>query len=59
MILPIGPAEKAMLDAIDGERTIGRIVEIAGGEAKDRARAFFEALWSYDQITVDASAARS
>lgn len=59
LILPIGPAEKAMLDAIDGERTIGRIVEIAGGEAKDRARTFFEALWSYDQITVDASAARS
>lgn len=58
LILPIGAPEKAMFDAIDGQRTIGDITR--GEGASDRERAFFEQLWRYDQVTFDASlAARS
>lgn len=55
LVLPVSAAEKAMLDAIDGARPIGAIVEHVGGEAAECARSFFEKLWSYDQVVFDAS----
>lgn len=55
LFLPIGPAEKAWFDAIDGIRTIGDIVEKMPFPAHpirslDAARTFFERLWWYDQV---------
>jgi len=60
LYLPIDATEKRLLDAVDGSRTIA---EIAGGNATqpdagsrlERARAFFERLWWYDQVVFDAS----
>jgi SAM-dependent methyltransferase len=56
LILVIGAQEKRMFDAIDGRRSIAQIVDVARGDgAWPRARAFFEKLWSYDQVVFDAS----
>lgn len=51
--LPINAAQKRLLDAIDGERTIGDM--IAGDAGIAAARAFFERLWWYDQVVFDTS----
>lgn len=56
LILPIGATEKALLDAIDGDRTIGEVIERVGAGATEAARSFFESLWAYDQVVFDASA---
>ena len=50
--LPIDAKEKALVDAIDGERSIG---EIAGDEQPDFCRALFERLWWHDQVVFDGS----
>lgn len=55
LILPISAEERTMFEATDGNRTMGEIAAAAGGEASPAARSFFEALWSHDQIVVDAS----
>jgi hypothetical protein len=60
LFLPIGKAEKLLLDAIDGVRNIGDIVERASSTSNrrtnlDMARAFFEKLWWHDQVVFDAS----
>jgi hypothetical protein len=60
LFLPIGKAEKQLLDGIDGVRNIGDIVEKAPASANRRtnfdvARAFFEKLWWHDQVVFDAS----
>jgi len=56
LILPIGPAEKQLFDAIDGDRSIADIV---GGTSKranpDVVRTFFEQLWWQDQVVFDTS----
>ena len=52
IFLPIDAREKRLLDAIDGERTIG---EIAGDEPRDACRVLFERLWWHDQVVFDAS----
>jgi SAM-dependent methyltransferase len=53
LVLPIDAREHRMLDAIDGERTIGAI---ADSESElENARTFFERLYRYDQIVLDAS----
>jgi SAM-dependent methyltransferase len=58
LILLIDAPEKRMFDAIDGRRTIEEIAAVAhGDDASRRCRAFFEKLWSYDQVTFDASVA--
>jgi hypothetical protein len=61
LIMPVGAQEKRMFDAIDGRRPIEAIIRQAGGsDVHERARAFFEKLWWYDQVSFDASnAARS
>ncbi len=54
--LPIDATEARLLEAIDGNRTLGAIVEeVQSGAARDAARDFFERLWWYDQIVFDAS----
>jgi SAM-dependent methyltransferase len=60
LYLPIVAAEKRLFDAIDGNRSIGDIVEQAlqptgSASSLDAARAFFERLWRYDQVVFDAS----
>jgi SAM-dependent methyltransferase len=50
--LPIDAREKVLVDAIDGERSIG---EIAGDEPRDVSRALFERLWWHDQVVFDGS----
>jgi SAM-dependent methyltransferase len=50
--LPIDATEKLLVDAIDGERSIG---EIAGNTPHDVCRALFERLWWYDQVVFDGS----
>jgi SAM-dependent methyltransferase len=53
LYLPIDAAEKRLLDRIDGTRSIG---DIGRGLADAEVlRSFFERLWWYDQIVVDAS----
>jgi len=52
--MPIDAAEMRLLDAIDGERSIGGIVDKALGSSDeashlDIVRGFFERLWWYDQ----------
>lgn len=60
--LPIAPAEKRLFDAIDGDRTIGDIVDRTQSsdhrrKTLDITRRFFERLWWHDQVVFDASRA--
>ena len=62
--MPIDSTEKGLFDAIDGNRSIGGIVErtLPSSQAKpqlDMARTFFENLWHYDQVVFDASRCRA
>jgi len=50
--LPIDAAEKFLVDAIDGERSIG---EMAGDTPHDVCRSLFERLWWHDQVVFDGS----
>ena len=64
LIMPIDSAEKRLFDAIDGNSSIGGIVERALSSSQanpqlDMARAFFERLWHYDQVVFDASRCRA
>jgi len=63
LILPIDSAEKYWYDAMDGNRSIGEIEKITRSSSRkesqpDKARAFFERLWWYDQVVFDASQQR-
>ena len=59
LILPIDAHEKTMFDAIDGRRSIAKIVDHAGGDRLlPRARALFEKLLWYDQVVFDSSQSR-
>jgi hypothetical protein len=60
LIIPIDSTEKRLFDAIDGNCSIGGIVErtLPSSQTKsqlDVARTFFEKLWWYDQVVFDAS----
>ena len=64
LIMPIDSTEKRLFDAIDGNRSIGGIVErtLPSSQTKsqlDMARTFFEKLWWYDQVVFDASRCRA
>ena len=63
LIMPIDSTEKAWFDAIDGNRSIGDIVERTLPSSQspqlDMARTFFEKLWLYDQVVFDASRCRA
>src|ERR1022692_2510822 len=58
--LPIDSTEARLYGAIDGDRSIGEIVEHAlarsPAPALDNVRDYFERLWWYDQVVFDASA---
>jgi SAM-dependent methyltransferase len=59
LILTVDSAEDRLLAAIDGKRTLAKILELVGqnrGGAR-RALSFFERLWQYDQVVFDASRA--
>jgi SAM-dependent methyltransferase len=63
LIMPMDSTEKRLFDAIDGNYSIGGIVEITlpSSQTKsqlDMARTFFEKLWWYDQVVFDASRCR-
>jgi len=60
LFLPIDSTEELLFGAIDGDRSIGDIVEKALPASKatqplDMARTFFEKLWRYDQVVFDTS----
>jgi hypothetical protein len=60
LFLPIDSREKRWLDAIDGIRSIGDIVEnkpscLNRPANLDMARTFFERLWWHDQVVFDRS----
>jgi SAM-dependent methyltransferase len=64
LIMPINSTEKGWFDAIDGNRSIGGIVERTSTSSPTRpypeaARTFFERLWRYDQVVFDASRCRA
>ena len=55
LALPIVAAEKRVLAAIDGDRSIGEILNQAAGPISgDPGREFFKRLWEHDQIVFDA-----
>jgi SAM-dependent methyltransferase len=58
LVLPIDPFEASLLDAVDGARTLGAILQsVASDEAHAQSGlGFFERLWHYDQIVFDATA---
>jgi 2-polyprenyl-3-methyl-5-hydroxy-6-metoxy-1,4-benzoquinol methylase len=60
LFLPIGPIEKQLFDAIDGNRSIREIAEETSSHTKqsvdlEMTRTFFERLWWHDQVVFDAS----
>jgi SAM-dependent methyltransferase len=59
LFLPIGTAEKQLFDAIDGNRSIGEIVErnllSLSRTSLEMPRTFFERLWWHDQVVFDSS----
>lgn len=60
LFLLISSAEKQLFDDIDGARSISEILERTQSSSHatrnlDPARAFFERLWSYDQVVFDTS----
>ena len=59
--MPINAAEMRLLDAIDGNRSIGHVVDKALASSReasppDMVRAFFERRWWHDQVVFDISA---
>jgi 2-polyprenyl-3-methyl-5-hydroxy-6-metoxy-1,4-benzoquinol methylase len=64
LFMPIDSTEKGLFDAIDGNCSIGGIVERTLPSSQttsqlDMARTFFEKLWWYDQVVFDASRCRA
>jgi len=56
LVLPINRTEEPLLNAINGKRTLNEILVATGTGLNERwATEFFERLWQYDQIIVDAS----
>ena len=60
LYLPVTAEEKPLLDAIDGNRSVGDIMARTLSPSQetaqlDIARTFFERLWWYDQVVFDAS----
>jgi len=58
LILPINSAEDRLLAQIDGQRTLGEIMDRCEPiQSAFRVSQFFERLWQYDQIVFDVSRA--
>ena len=54
LYLPIDARRNALLESVDGTRTIG---ELCRPGERELARSFFEDLWHWDQVVFDRSAA--
>jgi SAM-dependent methyltransferase len=60
LALPIDAAQERLFAAIDGNRSIDKILRMAAPTSGEvHACRFFEQLWQYDQIVFDATAARA
>jgi SAM-dependent methyltransferase len=60
LFMPIDSTEKRLFDAIEGNCSIGNIVERTQTKSQlDMGRTFFEKLWWYDQVVFDASLRRA
>ena len=59
LVLSLDDIDYRLFSAIDGRRTIGEILRRIGSDGRysRRVPAFFERLWQYDQIVIDASRA--
>jgi hypothetical protein len=59
LVCTIDSFEDRVLGAIDGNRTLAEILQLAAqdGDGTRRALRFFERLWQYDQVVFDASRA--
>jgi SAM-dependent methyltransferase len=58
LMMPINSAEDRLLAQIDGQRTLGEIVDrCEPSQSATRVLQFFERLWQYDQIVFDVSCA--
>ncbi|HEV2099644.1 MAG TPA: methyltransferase [Stellaceae bacterium] len=56
LALPIDTAQERLFAAVDGNRSIDQILQMAAGAKDDEpARGLFEQLWQYDQIVFDAA----
>lgn len=57
LICTVDSFEDGLLGAVDGKRTLAGILQSAGVDVgrEQRALAFFERLWQYDQVVFDAS----
>jgi hypothetical protein len=57
LVLPINSPGDRLLGAIDGNRTLAEILQLAvrDSDGERAALSFFEGLWRYDQVVFDAS----
>jgi len=56
LILAVDHREDRLLRAIDGKRTLAKVLQVVGKNADEQsALDFFERLWQYDQVVFDAS----
>ena len=59
LVLTVDKSEDRLLSAIDGKKTIDEILSVSGNAGSEPwALKFFERLWRYDQIVIDASRTR-
>jgi SAM-dependent methyltransferase len=56
LALFIDAGQERLFVAIDGERSVGEILQSAGGMAEEKDRQFFSRLWEHDLIVFDARA---
>jgi SAM-dependent methyltransferase len=56
LALFIDAAQERLVAAIDGERSLGEILQSAGGMEEEKSRQFFARLWEHDLIVFDAKA---
>jgi SAM-dependent methyltransferase len=56
LALFIDASQERIFAAIDGERSVGEILQSAGGMEEEKDRQFFSRLWEHDLIVFDARA---
>jgi SAM-dependent methyltransferase len=56
LALFIDDAQERIFKAIDGERSVGEILQSAGGIEEEQGRQFFRRLWEHDLVVFDAKA---
>jgi SAM-dependent methyltransferase len=56
LALFIDAAQERLLAAIDGERSVGEILQIVGAIEEEKGRQFFNRLWEHDLVVFDAKA---